>query len=316
MSDPTGDRKVGKIQESVYETRVREVMTKDVITARPMTSMSELGEILRKNRIAGVPVVDEGRVVGIASLEDFIRWLEGGRKNAYVGSLMSRNVTVVYEDEPVVYAFNMFETSGFGRFPVLDRDTRGLVGIITKGDIVRGLLKKLEVDFERRESVPCRPEGLLECISAPRKALLFEYDVLGQDFKRAGECSGRVKMNLRRLGLHPGVIRRVSIACYEAEMNIVIFARKGKIRARVEPGMITVQVEDSGPGIPDVEKAREPGYSTAPEWIREMGFGAGMGLYNIERCTDTMEIESTLGEGTRIFFSVALGARHESRSTG
>ena len=109
-----------------------------------------------------------------------------------------------------------------------------------------------------------------------------------------------MKATLGRLGLHPQVIRRVAIATYEAEMNLIIYAEGGRIRVRVEPHQILVKVEDSGPGIPDVEKALQPGYSTAPDWVRELGFGAGMGLNNIRNCADKMDLRSAAGKGTHL----------------
>ena len=106
--------------------------------------------------------------------------------------------------------------------------------------------------------------------------------------------------------VNPRILRRVSIATYEAEMNIIIFAKKGRILVRVEPGEIWIEVQDSGPGIPDIKKAMKLGYSTAPNWVREMGFGAGMGLNNIQKCADNLGITSTVGKGTKLEISVSM----------
>ncbi|HID90168.1 MAG TPA: serine/threonine protein kinase, partial [Anaerolineales bacterium] len=102
------------------------------------------------------------------------------------------------------------------------------------------------------------------------------------------------------------IVRRVAIASYEAEMNIVIYADEGEITAEVRPEQIRIVAADKGPGIPDIEKAMEPGFSTAPEWVRELGFGAGMGLPNIENCADEMNLESTVGVGTRLEILIYL----------
>ena len=134
--------------------------------------------------------------------------------------------------------------------------------------------------------------------------LLFQYDVIGRDFKRAGEGASRVKTSLKRLGLDPQIVRRVAIATYEAEMNLVIYTKGGKIRARVEPHSIYVKVADFGPGIPDVQKVLQPGYSTAPEWVRNLGFGAGMGLNNILKCATKMDLRSTVGKGTQLHIRI------------
>ena len=138
--------------------------------------------------------------------------------------------------------------------------------------------------------------------------------MLGHDFNRAGESASQVKTTLRRLGLHPQVVRRVAIATYEAEMNLIVYTDGGKICVRVEPNEIFVNVEDSGPGILDIEKALQPGYSTAPEWVRELGFGAGMGLNNIQKCANKMDLRSTVGKGTQLSFYISIenGARNET----
>ena len=124
------------------------------------------------------------------------------------------------------------------------------------------------------------------------------YDVAARDFVRAGEAASKLKRLLQQLGLDPAVIRRAAIAAYEAEMNIVIQSYGGQFMVVITPESFEMICEDSGPGIPDIEKALQEGYSTATEEIREMGFGAGMGLPNIQRSADQFRIESTVGEGT------------------
>lgn len=138
------------------------------------------------------------------------------------------------------------------------------------------------------------------------EALSFRFDVDGDDFTCAGQASVQVKKNLRRLGLPPELIRRVSIAMYEGEINMVIHAGGGHAEVRVEPDAIEIILEDHGPGIADIEQAMQAGFSTAPDSIRSLGFGAGMGLPNMKRYTDHMEIESTVGVGTRITMRVNL----------
>ena len=138
------------------------------------------------------------------------------------------------------------------------------------------------------------------------EALSFRFDVDGDDFTCAGQASVQVKKNLRRLGLPPELIRRVSIAMYEGEINMVIHAGGGVAEVRVEPDAIEIILEDHGPGIADIEQAMQAGFSTAPDSIRSLGFGAGMGLPNMKRYTDHMQIESTVGVGTRITMRVNL----------
>ena len=310
----TTDSKISKVQELVYEIRVCDVMKKQVITVGPQSTMSELGNILREKRISGTPVVDQGKLMGVISIDDFIRWLADREPDCPVSEKMTRDIRTLYADEPVIHAVNKFEHLGFGRFAVIDRRHEKLLGIITKGDIVEGLLRKLEIDYYREETSHYNGRHFLEDIQADKTALFFEYTVVGHNFQRAGESASRLKSTLQRLGLAPQVIRRVAIATYEAEMNLIIYTDGGKIRARIEPHQILVRVEDSGPGIPDVEKALRPGYSTAPEWVRELGFGAGMGLDNIRKCASRMGLSSTVGKGTqlRIYISTEDGVKSES----
>ena len=128
----------------------------------------------------------------------------------------------------------------------------------------------------------------------------------GENFASAGEASIIVKKRLRQLGLSPEIIRRVSIAMYEGEINMVIHADGGTADVYVTPEEITMILADHGPGIPDVELAMQAGYSTAKDSIRSLGFGAGMGLPNMKKYTDSMEIDTTVGVGTTITMTVKL----------
>ncbi len=139
------------------------------------------------------------------------------------------------------------------------------------------------------------------------EVLSFHFDVDGENFTSAGQASVQVKKNLRQLGLPPEIIRRVSIAMYEGEINMVIHAGGGHAEVRVMEDAIEIILTDEGPGIADIEQAMQAGFSTAPDAIRSLGFGAGMGLPNMKRYTDQMEIESKVGKGTRITMRVNLG---------
>ena len=132
----------------------------------------------------------------------------------------------------------------------------------------------------------------------------LHYDVNAYDFTHAGEASGKLKRSLKDLGFNPAIIRNVAIAVYEAEINMVIHADGGVIDATVTPECITVVLADKGPGIPDVDLAMTEGYSTAPENVRSLGFGAGMGLPNIKKYTDEMNIETVINVGTTITLKV------------
>ena len=132
----------------------------------------------------------------------------------------------------------------------------------------------------------------------------LHYDVPGDDFTRAGEASGSVKRFLKKLGFDSKVIRNVSIAMYEAEINMVIHAGGGTADVEVSPEYIKITLADHGPGIPNIELAMKEGYSTAPDNVRALGFGAGMGLPNIKKYTDEMKIDTAVGKGTTIYLTI------------
>lgn len=130
--------------------------------------------------------------------------------------------------------------------------------------------------------------------------MILQYHIDGGDFVNAGKASSAVKRVLKQLNVPSKRIKRVVIALYEMEVNVVAHAKQGQIEVEIESDKISINVKDSGPGIPDLEKAMEEGFTTASREVREMGFGAGMGLPNIKRNSDLMEIESTPGEGTTV----------------
>jgi serine/threonine-protein kinase RsbT len=131
-----------------------------------------------------------------------------------------------------------------------------------------------------------------------RQALTHTFEIAGRDFNKAGDVSIEVKEILRDLGIDPVIVRRAAIAAYEAEMNVVMYARKGKMVLRLDPKAIRISLEDEGPGIENIELAMQEGYSTATDEMREMGFGAGMGLPNIKKNADRFDLKSTGGQGT------------------
>ncbi len=294
------NKDITKVQELAYELTVEQAMTRDVVKVHPKNHMGELREILRINRISGTPVMDKDKLVGIVSIEDFIKCLADGEIDAFVGDKMTRKVKTLYTDEPLIHAVNKFNKHGFGRFPVIERSSGKLVGVIAKGDIIKTLLKELEINYHEEEIHRYRASHIFRDIIADKTTLIFEYDIAGKDFKHAGESASGLKKSLARLGIPPQILRRIAIATYEAEMNIAIFTSGGHITAYVKPGEIRVEAVDSGPGIHDVKKAMQPGFSTAPLLVQELGFGAGMGLPNIKKCADRMNINSVVGKGTKL----------------
>jgi anti-sigma regulatory factor (Ser/Thr protein kinase) len=206
----------------------------------------------------------------------------------------------------VIEALKVFVNSNVGRLPVVNADGE-LAGILTKGDITRGLLRALQRNYQVEEMRTYRASHLFEDIESDRSSLILRYNIKQGDFLHGGAASSNIKRALLRLGANPQIARRIGIAVYEAEMNLVIHTTNGGIlRVEIEPHRISVEATDDGPGIADVQLAMKPGYSTASEEIRELGFGAGMGLVNIARCVDNMILESQLGKGTKLKMKLFL----------
>ena len=297
--------RVSKTQEMVYEITVGEVMSATVVTVRPDQTMSELSILLKANRISGTPVVENGKLVGMVSIADLINALSNNDINALIRDKMKTKVECLYADELLVHCIAKFSKYGFKRYPVLNRQEE-LVGIITKGSIVEGLLRKLEIEYEQTESKAVlarhRPtmRKFFEDVTADEVSFIFKFNVAGQTLKEAGKAASELKNALKKLGVCPPLLRRIGVATYEAEINLASYTKGGVIRAQVEKWGIIVEVTDNGPGIPDVERAMQPGYSTAPDWVRELGFGAGMGLVNIKKCADEMDLRSSVPDGTHL----------------
>ncbi|MCK4414351.1 MAG: CBS domain-containing protein [Candidatus Eisenbacteria sp.] len=294
------DPRFAKTRELLYQLRVADIIRREPIVTHPDQMMSELRAILRDRRISGTPVVEDGRVVGIISIEDLIGWLSSGGQDCPIREKMTRDPEVLYADQLLVQTIQHFDASGFGRFPVIDRRDGSLIGIMTKGAIIEGLLGKLEHALREEEIRQYRASHIFEDLTAEYKEIYLTYEVKGKDFDLAGKASTQMKRNLKRLGIHPDIAHRLAIASYEAEMNVVIYADRGVMEYRITPQEVSLRIRDQGPGIADIEKAMRPGYSTAADWVRELGFGAGMGLQNIKKCADRMDLRSTPGVGTTL----------------
>jgi serine/threonine-protein kinase RsbT len=130
------------------------------------------------------------------------------------------------------------------------------------------------------------------------KDMKFDYQIEGGDFVKAGHASSNIKKILNQLNLDPSLVRRIAVAMYEAEVNVVAHAYRGVMKVNINPERIVVKIEDKGPGIADIEKAMQEGYSTASDKVREMGFGAGMGLANMKKNCDLLLISSEINKGT------------------
>ncbi|MHC1741226.1 MAG: CBS domain-containing protein [Anaerolineaceae bacterium] len=298
--------KITRVEELAYELKVDEVMSKDLVSVTPETQMQEALELFRKDRISGAPVIKDDKLVGIVSIEDLIHCLQKNDLKSTVSNYMTAKPTVVRGSDPIIEALKLFVHFRYGRLPVVDSN-QSLIGIITKGDITSGILRALQKDYQEEEVRRYRASHLFEDIESDRSSLILRYTIKQGDFMRGGAASSAIKRALLRLGATPQIARRTGIAVYEAEMNLIIHTTHGGvIRVEIEPFQISINVYDDGPGIDNVDQAMKPGYSTATEAVRELGFGAGMGLVNIQRCVDTMRLESVLGKGTSLKLKILL----------
>jgi len=234
-------------------------------------------------------------MIGLVTVENVITALVNGDLNASCEKYMVKNTKYLYPENNLYEALIMFRQFRFGRFPVIDKEGK-VLGILSTKDIVMNL-----VDIEEVEA-KISGEG-------EEESLVLEYPVVGGDFALAGMASSSIKKALQQIGIAPDILRRVAVVTYEAEMNIVIHAYRGVLRVKVTPEVIGITAEDEGPGIPDIDLAMQPGYSTAPDNIREMGFGAGMGLPNIKNSSDELYVESEVGKGTKLVSKIYLNGR-------
>ena len=291
---------ITRVEELAYELKIDEVMTRNPKILFPEMKMREVLDLFRTERISGAPVLENDELLGILSIEDIIRCLIISDVESPVSKYMTSNPITIKGTDPVVEGLKYFVSTKLGRLIVVD-DMEKMIGIITKGDINRGLLKALQRDYQVEELKTYRASHLFEDIESHQTSLILRYKIKIGDFTHGGEASSHIKRALLRLGANPQIARRVGIAVYEAEINLIIHTTNGGvIRVEIEPDKISIDASDEGPGIKDVEQALKPGYSTANEKVRELGFGAGMGLYNISRCVDNMKLESVYGKGTRL----------------
>jgi CBS domain-containing protein/anti-sigma regulatory factor (Ser/Thr protein kinase) len=304
---------ITKVQELIYSTKVETVMATDVVILGPDMPLEEAKTILKSKRISGAPVVEGENLVGMLSMSDVLAALENGKLNEPVREVMTSQVKTVSKDSYLIEAVNQLGSRGFGRLPVVDGRGK-LVGIVTPGTMMRSLLHEMDASFQQKEDEKLqayRASHIFDDIISDATSLILRFMVDDRDFTNAGKASSSIKKSLQRLGVAPAIIRRVSVAVYEAEMNLVIHTDVGgEIIVDVRRDRLKISAVDHGPGIENVQKVLQPGYSTAPQWIRDMGFGAGMGLANIKRCSDIMTLMSEPGGGTRLEILFRFG-QHE-----
>ena len=275
----------------VYRLKVKDVMSKQLYTAGPDTSMKGIQEILKEHNITGIPIAQEHELLGIVSMQDVLTALEENRIDAPARDFMSRKLIILEDDMPISFAVSYFEKYSYHRFPVLDARNK-LVGLVTSRDIITRLLIEANRELERlersTEAEHPPPSGRIE----------RRFTVYRHDFENAGHASTEIKKLLKQRHMDTKTARRIAIAAYELEMNLVVHSVGGSLKFILDDSRAVIETVDNGPGIADVEKAQEEGFTTAGEWIRALGFGAGMGLPNVKRVSDEFTLTSTAGGST------------------
>ncbi len=286
------------ILELIYRLKVKDVMCSALITAGRDATLREIQGLMRHKSITGVPISEGKRLLGIVSMDDIIQALDRGYIEERAEQYMSSKLIVLEEDMPVSFAINYFDRYPFHRFPVLNKH-KELVGMVTSRDISTRLLVEInrEIDQIERESTYART-------GESGDVQIRTFTVYKHDFENAGLASTEIKKRLKQDKRDPREIRRAAIASYELEINLVVHADGGVITAVFEDDAITITAKDTGPGIPSVDDALTEGFSTANEWIRSLGFGAGMGLPNVRRVSDEFSIASSMSEGTEVFSKI------------
>ena len=299
--DPTalgGDGSV-IIMELLQRFKVRDVMKRTVISIARDTPMREAQRIMRENRISGLPVSEEGRLFGIVSVNDIINALDNGWIDEKVENHMATNLVVLEAGMPLAYALRYFNNYTYGRFPVLD-SSRKLVGIISQRDVMRAHLYELSVEILKLELKAARGGNAGPEHASGENYFRKEFAVVHNDLGSAGRAANEIKQILKDRKVDRSVARRVAVAAYELEINICIHSHGGILTFILSDDTITITAKDRGPGIPDIEWACRDGTSTANDWIRSMGFGAGMGLSNSKRVSDGFDIQSEVGKFTAV----------------
>ncbi len=296
------------VMELLQRLRVKDVMRKrDIASVVRTDSMRYAQNLMKRNHISGVPVLEDGRLFGIVSINDIIVALEGGWIGEPCQKHMSTNLVVLEEDMPLAFAIKYFQNYTFGRFPVLDKD-RNFVGIVSQRDVTRVLMQELTNELARLEGRPAVQTGgeaRSESSNLPYYSMR-QFVIVHNDLTNAGKAANEIKKMMKDAGIDNKLIRRVAVAAYELEINICIHSVGGTLTFVLDDKEAQIVAKDRGPGIKDVEWALRDGTSTANDWIRSMGFGAGMGLSNSKRVADTFDIVSKIPSGTTVMCGFRL----------
>jgi anti-sigma regulatory factor (Ser/Thr protein kinase)/CBS domain-containing protein len=285
-----------RIQELAGNLKIRDVMTRKIFAVTRTCTMRDVQAIMKSNAISGVPVVDNKHVVGLVSVHDIMNAYEQGWMQDPVAKHMATGVRTLAEEQPLSFAMSAFSKFPYRRFPVVNRNNE-LTGMVTLRNINMALIQELSRQLDAIEI-----EGGRIAPAATSENCIFYriYRIARYDFESGGKASAELREQLQARGVAPKTIRRAAVACYELEINIIAHSYGGTLTLYIDRDRVRITANDFGPGIPDVDLAMSEGYSTASDWIRSQGFGAGMGLPNTKHLSDEFAIHSGVDMGTMV----------------
>lgn len=296
--------KLSKYAAIFQDIKAAEIMATNVVLLSGDKKIAHARELMKIKKISGIPIVDEKKqLVGVISIEDIVNALEFNRMNEPIRNVMTTNVVTIHVNDSLAEIVNRFDQYKFGRFPVVDDEFR-VRGIITKEDILHSLLEKFNLIYvhdRKRSSRLDLEHSFITGESLKLEEAEFVYKIDSNDIDTAGTGAAMLKQFLTNKKVDKEITRRTGIATYEAETNVVIHSKgTGDIYCFLDEDRLIVRVVDSGIGIEDLDKAMKEGYSTAPDYVRELGFGAGMGLPNMKRFSDKLVVLSEKNVGTQV----------------
>jgi len=298
------NNKLARYAAIFEDIKAGDIMSSNVVEISADKKIAHAKELMKIKKISGMPVVDEKKqLVGIISIEDIIHALEFNKINDPIRKIMSTQVVTIHKGDSLATVVDKFENYKYGRFPVVD-DEKRVCGIISKEDILHGILEKFNLIYihdQKRTSTLNTEYSAITGEQLKIDEAKFHYQIDSSDIDAAGSGAAMLKQFLTGKNFHSDIVRRVGVATYEAETNVVIHSRgRGDIYFFQDEDRFIVRVVDNGIGIEDLDKAMKEGYSTAPDYIRERGFGAGMGIANMKRFADKLVIISEKNAGTQV----------------
>jgi len=293
-----------KYADIFRDLKVKDIMTENVASLLPDRKISRAKEMMKIQQISGIPIVDkEKHLLGIISIQDIINAVEYNKVNEPLSAMMSTPVVTANPEDSLPEMVEKFNSYKLHRFPVVD-ENGVLVGIVTREDVLHGIIEKFNLIYVHdsiRTSTLASGHSPISGERLTADKAEFHYEIDNSDITTAGSGAALLQQFLKKRAVDSEVTRKIGIVTYEAETNVVIHSKsKGDIYCFIKDDRIIVRVMDNGIGIEDLDKAMTEGFTTADEFIRGHGFGAGMGIPNMKRFSDKLVILSEKKVGTQV----------------